>query len=265
MKKLAYLFLPLFLGVFFSPPSLLAKSEIHIVYDSATKNQDLLTDWGFAAVVERNGLKILVDTGWKKNIFKHNMSKLGYSPKDIDYVVISHWHPDHYGSLEYLLSENPFIQAYLPTDFKNTNPNYPKDWKIKTVKSHEKIAEGIYVLQTNPSFKRFKIKEELTLAIKTKEGPALISGCFHTGWPGMINKARELSSKKVYLIVGGGRFIDKSDGELNQLAEKLKTMGLQNVGLSHCASGTLSDSIFSKYYGKHSIYSRLGAVIPLPD
>jgi len=233
--------------------------------ESFTKEKGLKTGWGFAAVITRGKTKILLDTGWEPGILKNNMKKLGYTPKDFDYVVISHWHPDHYGGFYYLLSHNPSIQAYLPTDFKDYNFTPPANWKITTVKDYVKIKTGIYVLQTNQKMKKFKVKQELTLAIVTQKGPTLISGCFHTGWPQMIQKSKEISSKSVYLIVGGGRFIDRSEDELDSLARELKKLGLKNVGLAHCAAGPIPDAVFGKYYGKHSFYSRLGAVIPLPE
>jgi len=263
VQKIVFLWL-ICAGLLF-PEFALCKSDIHIIYDSFTQEEGLKADWGFSAVVTIGKTRIMIDTGLDPSILKNNMKKLGYTPKDFDYVVISHWHPDHYGGFYYMLSHNPSIQAYLPTDFKDHNFTPPADWKISTVKDYTKIKTGIYVLQTNPKNKKFKVKQELTLAIITKDGPTLISGCFHTGWPQMIQKTKEITSKNVYLIVGGGRFIDRSESELNSLAKELQKLGLKNVGLSHCAAGPIPNAVFGKYYGKHSIYSRLGAVIVLPE
>jgi 7,8-dihydropterin-6-yl-methyl-4-(beta-D-ribofuranosyl)aminobenzene 5'-phosphate synthase len=263
IKGSFYLFLAFVLTVAVWPRFASAKDNIHILYDSETRNPELQVGWGFAALIKRGDKKILVDTGWHENIFRHNLKKLGCTPRDIDYVIISHWHPDHSGGLKYLFSGNPAIVAYVPADFNRNK--YPAEWKLNTVAGHYKIAEDIYIVRTNPKSSRFGIKEELSLAVKTNRGAVIVSGCFHTGWPELIKAVRPLMQDKAYLMVGGGRFIDLTEGELIQLAEELSGLGLQNVGLTHCAAGLLPNRVFDKYYGKHSIYARLGAVIPIPD
>lgn len=45
---------------------------------------------------------------------------------------------------------------------------------------------------------------------------------------------------------GGGRFIDLSEAKLTELAEELVGLGLQNVGLTHCAAGDIPRRVFNK-------------------
>ncbi len=263
IKPCLYALLFMFSMVIICSSLVFAGDEIHILYDSETRQPELQVGWGFSALVKRGGINILVDTGRHENIFKHNMKKLGYAPQDIDYLIISHMHPDHYGGMKYLLTENPAIVTYLPADFNKAD--YPASWKLNYVNKHQEIAEGIHIFQTNPDSVRFGIKEELSLAIKTKQGAVIVSGCFHTGWPNLIKVANETISKKVYLMVGGGRFIDLTENELTKLANKLTGLKLENVGLAHCAAGVLPDRIFGDQFGSHSIYSRLGSIISIPD
>ncbi len=220
-----------------------------------------MTGWGFSALVEKGSLKIMVDTGWEVDKLQHNMAEMGWQPKDITHIIISHWHPDHYTGLRYLLKKNNSIQVFLPKDhsFKNSN-----NIQIKTVDGHLKIADDVFVLQTIPRKSGGGIKDELTLAVFTSEGPALVSGCFHTGWPEMIKKVGELSEKKPYLMVGGGRFIDNTESELNDIAGELQRLGLKNVGLAHCAAGSLPEKVFVKYFPDHLIKAKLGEVINIP-
>lgn len=53
----------------------------------------------------RYAYRILFDTGMTSRVLLHNFSALGENPHDLDHVVISHGHPDHYGGLLGLLEE----------------------------------------------------------------------------------------------------------------------------------------------------------------
>ena len=47
-------------------------------------------DWGFAALIEYAGKRILFDTGNNAKTFEHNVNELGVDLKRLDAVVISH-------------------------------------------------------------------------------------------------------------------------------------------------------------------------------
>ncbi len=58
---------------------------------------DELGEWGFAALVEADGKKILFDTGAKTDVVQQNLRTLKLSVADVPDVVLSHWHWDHLG------------------------------------------------------------------------------------------------------------------------------------------------------------------------
>ncbi|MFO7965496.1 MAG: hypothetical protein R6U50_16345, partial [Desulfobacterales bacterium] len=66
--------------------------KLSIVYDNTAFRKDLQADWGFAALVEIRGRKILFDTGGNGDILLSNMKKLKIFPETIDDVFISHAH-----------------------------------------------------------------------------------------------------------------------------------------------------------------------------
>jgi glyoxylase-like metal-dependent hydrolase (beta-lactamase superfamily II) len=55
----------------------------------------------------------LIDAGPKTeeawNSFQHQLKQIGYSPKDIEQIVLTHHHPDHVGMLDYFNEEIPVI------------------------------------------------------------------------------------------------------------------------------------------------------------
>src|SRR2546430_9520002 len=80
-------------------------NRVTILYDSFGKAPALTLDWGFAALVEYDGKRILFDTGNNARIFEHNVKALGVDLQKIDFVVISHRHADHTSRSEEHTSE----------------------------------------------------------------------------------------------------------------------------------------------------------------
>ncbi|HEX8702925.1 MAG TPA: MBL fold metallo-hydrolase, partial [Myxococcaceae bacterium] len=62
-------------------------------------------EWGFAALVEADGRRILFDTGYLPNTVHQNAQDLGIDLSDITDVIISHHHDDHTGGLVTLRRE----------------------------------------------------------------------------------------------------------------------------------------------------------------
>jgi 7,8-dihydropterin-6-yl-methyl-4-(beta-D-ribofuranosyl)aminobenzene 5'-phosphate synthase len=89
--------------------------RVTVLYDAFGASQtELEMDWGFAALVEYGGRRILFDTGNDARIFEHNVKQLGIDLTRLDAVVISHRHGDHTSGLSYLLQVNPSVRIYTP-------------------------------------------------------------------------------------------------------------------------------------------------------
>lgn len=58
-----------------------------------------LGEWGFAALVEADGRRLLFDTGNKPDVVAKNLATLGLDLRGTRDVVLSHWHNDHVGGL----------------------------------------------------------------------------------------------------------------------------------------------------------------------
>src|SRR5262245_31878022 len=56
-------------------------------------------EWGFAALVEADGHRLLFDTGNRPETVLKNASELGIELADVTDVVLSHHHGDHTGGL----------------------------------------------------------------------------------------------------------------------------------------------------------------------
>lgn len=79
---------------------------------------DELGEWGFAALVEADGRRILFDTGAKTDVVQRNLQTLKLSLGDVPDVVLSHWHWDHIGGFMTLRRE---AMAKRPTALARTH------------------------------------------------------------------------------------------------------------------------------------------------
>ena len=91
-----------------------ANNRITILYDAFGKPSALHKDWGYAALIEYGGRRILFDTGNNAETLRHNVETLHMDLKNLDFVVLSHRHGDHTSGLNHVLSVNPGVQPPNP-------------------------------------------------------------------------------------------------------------------------------------------------------
>ena len=71
------------------------ENRITILYDAFGKDASMRMDWGFSALVETAGKRILFDTGDDRDIFEANVKAKNVDLTKLDFVVLSHRHGDH--------------------------------------------------------------------------------------------------------------------------------------------------------------------------
>ena len=90
--------------------------NITVLYDAFGKVPGLQKDWGYSALVEVGGKRILFDTGDNPDVLAANAKALDVDLARLDFVVMSHRHGDHMGGMEYLLRVNPHVKIYAPKE-----------------------------------------------------------------------------------------------------------------------------------------------------
>src|SRR6266576_4394556 len=93
-----------------------SKSQITILYDAFGTDPSMTKDWGFSALVEVAGKRILFDTGDDRDIFAANVKAKGVDLTNLDFVVLSHRHSDHMAGLSHVLRVNPKVKIYAPRE-----------------------------------------------------------------------------------------------------------------------------------------------------
>jgi len=92
------------------------KARITVLYDAFGEDQTLQRDWGYAALIEYGGKRILFDTGNNPEILEQNAKAKRVDLSKLNFVVMSHRHGDHIGGLSYLLRVNPGVKIYAPNE-----------------------------------------------------------------------------------------------------------------------------------------------------
>jgi 7,8-dihydropterin-6-yl-methyl-4-(beta-D-ribofuranosyl)aminobenzene 5'-phosphate synthase len=201
-------------------------------------------EWGFAALVETDGHKILFDTGARPRTVLDNARELKVDLSDVEDVVLSHFHHDHTGGLttlrQELMKTNPRALSrvhvgegmFVPRRFKgNENANQMIATKADYEATggqfiiHDKPAEivaGVWltgpVPRPNPE-KNWQagvemnvdgkwiddtLPEDQSLLFQTDKGLVLLSGCGHAGVVNTIEYARTMLGPQNVFAAVGG-------------------------------------------------------------
>ena len=271
-------------------------NRVTILYDSFGKSPTLTMDWGFAALVDYGGKRILFDTGNNAQIFEHNVKAAGVDLQKLDFVVMSHRHGDHMGGLAYLLKVNPTVKIYAPKErsgvYGDDQPSstwYRKDPSLPTeqryyrgappeiihmgeawpnanfqlIDKNIEIVPGMYLIALVSDKPGTLELRELSLAIRTPDGLVLVVGCSHPGVEHIVQEASAINPH-INLLLGGLHQIQASDPEVERIARVLHDQyKLDRIAPGHC-TGEPEFAALKKTFGDHYLYAGAGSVVDLP-
>ncbi|MFN2189345.1 MAG: MBL fold metallo-hydrolase [Candidatus Promineifilaceae bacterium] len=127
-------------------PAAVTPITITIVYDNIAYQPELVTNWGFAAVVTYGDQSLLFDTGGDGPTLLSNMAALQIDPKTIEHVILSHEHDDHIGGLQGLLATgiHPTVHLlhYFPGSFKQ---QVASQTNLVETTAGAQVMEGVFV------------------------------------------------------------------------------------------------------------------------
>lgn len=269
-----------------SPP------RITVLFDAFGTDARMTKDWGYAALIEIGGKRILFDTGNDPAVLSKNVQATGVDLTKLDFVVLSHRHSDHIGGSSLLRTLNPQVKIYAPKEsfgvFGSDIPGsfYRKDESlpakmryydgkppqtlktgsvfpgsnIQLIDKTTQIAPGvtlIALISDSPGTRELK---ELSLALDTPAGLVLIVACSHPGIEAILAEASKINPR-INFIAGGLHLVGAEDAVIEKVASALHdTYKVDFIGPGHC-TGEPAFAALRKAFGERYRYAGLGTTL----
>ena len=238
-------------------------------------------DWnnagGYAALITvtmpgGDEKKILLDTGWNTDWMDYVYRRHGVDRMlergEIEFMVLSHWHLDHFWGIESTLKHAPNVTIYAPGTWRTEDRALLRENAHHTVEDQDGRSvllckndvghEGELVL-TSPDGENGKgiyspfpglaihmfdapfllqIRGENVLYFNVKDkGIVTVTGCGHPGIINLLNFARDtFKDNRLYGCYGGLHLsiFDTWKPEFDDIIEDVKASGMEKMGCNHC-------------------------------
>ena len=257
-------------------------------------------EWGFSAIIEADGKRILFDTGSREATVLQNATELKINLKNIDNVFLSHNHKDHTGGLKTLRENYPtsFSNAHIGEGIFYPRPNskgtfhYILEQKnaleslginFKTHTKPSQVMPGLWttgriprkynernwselgkMINSSGNLVEDIIPEDQSLFFDTENGVVLISGCGHAGLVNTLYHIKTIMpNRPIYKIIGGFHLLNLSEDKLKWTAEKMEESGVKYFVGAHCTglNSTYSIRNFMKLSSKNALVGSVGTYI----
>ena len=208
-------------------------------------------EWGFAALVEVDGRKILFDTGAHDDTVQRNLKAMGLDLSAVEIVILSHNHDDHTTGLLPLRRQ---FAAKSPTalskvyggsgifsprisaggQLSDRMAGIKRDYEatggtIVEVTKPTEILPGVWLtgpvprihpernwssvgkVRTTAGDVEDTVPEDMTLVVQTAQGPVYLFGCGHAGVINTLDHARKTIDPAAVKAVIGGLHLFAAD------------------------------------------------------
>jgi len=273
----------------------MTENRITILHDSFGKPSMLRKEWGFAALIEFNGQRLLFDTGNSARTFAENTAAMGVDLRHLDFTVISHRHGDHTSGLNHLLQVNPEITIYTPAEtygvFGSSLPGsfYPRchvlpahmqyydgkppetiahgspwpDAKFIWIKQMTEVSPGVWLIPVVSDTPGTRELPEISLGLRTQHGLVVVAGCSHPGIENILAAARQIE-EQLFCIFGGLHLVLTKEQEIRRIAHVLRNeWRVERIAPGHC-TGEPAFAALRDVFGERYVFAGLGDSIELP-
>jgi 7,8-dihydropterin-6-yl-methyl-4-(beta-D-ribofuranosyl)aminobenzene 5'-phosphate synthase len=222
-------------------------------------------EWGFAALVEVSGRRLLVDTGARAETVLKNAAELGIDLSDVTDLVITHNHADHTGGLLALRrelrakNEAALSRAHVGSSIfePRVRPDGSDANGLLPIKAAYEALGGAFVVHERPTslmpgvwftgpVPRVHAERNWSGSLKVRRGDELVEDtiaedsaiAIETALGLVVNIVEyartSLAMAPVHAVIGGLHLFAATDEQLAWTAAKLRHAGVTHLLGSHC-------------------------------
>ena len=212
---------------------------------------------GFSALLEAEATdgavrRLLFDTGWNPAWMDRRFAEEGIDQllqqDQIEALVISHEHFDHFWGIGSTLKHAPGLTIYVPAGFHPAGFDLIRrqghTGQVVTVPVNQPLIlfSGL-ALVNFPMHTLLRVDGENVLyAHLADQGMAMVTGCGHGGVLNLLNYARQTftGGERIHAIYGGLHIspLEDWDEARDQVVNALNQYGIDKVACNHCTGRT---------------------------
>ncbi len=247
-------------------------TRITVLVENTAGQRDLIGEHGLAFWVERNGRRILFDTGQGPALV-HNAAALNVNLSAAEIVALSHGHYDHTGGLAHALPQFARAAVYAHAGVFRDRFIQRPNGRIQTVRSPIESAEwlrpqvgelvltsqgpvdlggGVWLSGEVPRRNQVEdvggafyldracsepdtIPDDQAMFIETNQGLVVLAGCAHSGIVNTLEHIQALTGGvHIHAVLGGMHLMSATDRRLEETVRTLTDANVERIGLAHC-------------------------------
>ncbi len=245
-------------------------NHITVLSEDTAGGMGLMAEHGFSLLVERDGERVLFDTG-QGLVLSHNAKVLDVDLSAVEKIVLSHAHYDHTGGLKELLASGRkrsifghpavFDRKVVLREGKRLDIGCPQSREeleglgavFHLSEKPVQIADGITTTGQVPRTTAFEqvdtlfqvekdgdlthddIPDDLSLILRSSEGLVLLLGCCHSGLINTLRHVVQLTGERHFTsVIGGTHLISADEARMARTIEALRSFEIERLIVGHC-------------------------------
>ena len=243
--------------------------KITTIVDNDTTGSRLKTSWGISFFIELFSVDpqqknvVLVDTSGSFEAFVDNASELNIDISQIEAILITHWHKDHFGALTKILKLIPKgIPVYTPLENRKKEKAIKKAGGTAILSENtQTIAKGCITTGRIKNGHGKKIEEHSLIINVKNQGLMILVGCSHPGVCKIVHQAQKITENiPVYGVAGGFHISTREEGI--EACKCLKEANLKLISPCHC-TGKTAKKTMKEILGKEYMDNGSGKIITI--
>jgi len=257
-----------------SPTTQIRTLKITVLSTMLVGSPTGLGEWGFSALVEADGHRILLDTGAHPETVLENARDLKVDLSTVHEVILTHNHWDHVTGLltlrREMMKRDPAALSivHVAKGIFYSRPSLDgEDNRMIAIRREYEATGGTFVehsdgtnlfpgawltgpvprkypeknwsvsgkMQTPNGLVEDTIPEDQSLVLDTTQGLVVVTGCGHAGIVNILTyAATKFPDRAVYGVIGGLHLFPASDEQLDWTGDEFKQFKVANLLGAHC-------------------------------